>query len=91
MKLMKNCCQWGKGVAEGDAGVQVVSRLLAVVQRLEVSRGFLSAGRDEAVANGPQLWLRVLLDVPRGSFGVKLLALWLARSRMFGRRCSWPT
>ena len=66
MKLMKYCCQWGKGVAEE----QVVSRLLAVAQRLEVSRGCLLAGRDEAVANGPQLWLHVLLDVPRGSFGV---------------------
>ena len=56
MKLMKYCCQWGKGVAEEDAGVQVVSRLLAVAQRLGVSRGCLLAGRDEAVSNGPQLW-----------------------------------
>ena len=46
---------------------------------------------SEAVANGPPLWLRMLLNVPRGSFAVKLLALWLARSRMFGRRCSLPT
>ena len=22
MKLMKHCCQWGKGVAEGEAGVR---------------------------------------------------------------------
>ena len=78
-------------MAQGEAEVRGCSRQLALVQRVGVSGGCLGPGLDEVVANGPPLWLHMLLDVPRGSFAVKPLARWLARSRMFGRRCSLPT